>query len=43
MGQDKKQILKQINDILKERSYEYLETLLEGLEIDEAQGVFDDE
>jgi len=40
---DKEKILKQINNILKERDEEYLETLLEGLEIDEEQGVFEDE
>ena len=39
----KDKILKEINDILKERNVEYLLTLLEGLEIDEAQGVFENE
>ena len=40
---NKEKILKQINGILRERSEEYLKVLLEGLEIDEEQGVFEDE
>ena len=37
---EKEIVLEKINKILKERDIDFLQEFLEGLEIDEAQGVF---